>query len=179
MRACDQCSVPIMQSLKRCACRRPAPPRPSPSPTSLPTISRHFCSSHCLLPWFAVRPATVQPTQREKTAARSSSHSCRSPSWVAGHLRVCFRNTRINLSRTRSFCEIFVTRNLRDEMRNARLREICRVERTASGQALCDCEWLACVDGRAERRVAGCWDQLTPASKCSWWERISGATQFI
>src|SRR5262245_47924348 len=56
-RACDQCSVPIMQSLKRCACRRPAPPRPSPSPTSLPTISRHFCSSSAPLSLALVRCA--------------------------------------------------------------------------------------------------------------------------
>jgi hypothetical protein len=41
----DQFGMPIMQSLKRCACIWPMWLRPSPSYCSLPTIWRHFCSS--------------------------------------------------------------------------------------------------------------------------------------
>jgi len=45
----DQFGMPIMQSLKRCACIWPMWLRPSPSVCSLPTIARHFCSSD----WFS------------------------------------------------------------------------------------------------------------------------------
>jgi hypothetical protein len=40
-----QLGTPSKQSLKRCACIWPIWLRPSPSVISLPTISRHFCSS--------------------------------------------------------------------------------------------------------------------------------------
>ena len=44
----DQFGMPIMQSLKRCACIWPMWLRPSPSYCSLPIIWRHFCSSDWL-----------------------------------------------------------------------------------------------------------------------------------
>src|SRR4029079_6748384 len=98
----NQFGRPIRQSPKRCACIWPMWLRPSPSVISLPTISRHFCSSDGL----SCRGWVFCAACGGAANAIRESNSTIILISVSELFRHHARSTR---TRTRSFCEIFVT----------------------------------------------------------------------